>query len=158
MHAQFLWIVQTPKFTNHLYSAQCLLASEQSSIMQNMSHNLHWNHLSSISLLLPISLKQRWTTPNSLTQWWFTHFFFNKQTQIFHLQILCLLPARSSLTFRQLECGFTLKCIRNMTRKYSQSPHLVGWVCLSFQYQFVHQGNMKIQQYFLIGNFKSTLP
>ena len=57
-----------------------------------------------------------------------------------------------------IECGFTLKNVCDMTRTYSQSPHLVGWVCSSFQYQFVHQGNMKIQQYFLVGNFKSTLP
>ena len=55
-HAQFLWIVQTPKFTNHLCNPLCLLASEQSSIMWNVSHNLHCNHFGSISLLLPISL------------------------------------------------------------------------------------------------------
>ena len=33
-----------------------LRASEQSSIMRNMSHNLHWNHFGFISLSLPISL------------------------------------------------------------------------------------------------------
>ena len=47
-HAQLLWIVvQTPKFTNYLYNAQCqlahLCASEQSSITWSMSHNLHNN-------------------------------------------------------------------------------------------------------------------
>ena len=58
---QFLWIVQTPKFTNHLYSAwhpllAHLHASEQSSAMQNMSHNLHRNHFSFISLYFPFPL------------------------------------------------------------------------------------------------------
>ena len=42
-HVQFFWIV-TPKFTNHLH------ASEQSSIMRNMSHTLHWSHFGFISL------------------------------------------------------------------------------------------------------------
>ena len=37
------------------------------------------------------------------------------------LQIWRLLPARSSLTFRQtIECGFTLKIVRDMTITYSQ--------------------------------------
>ena len=40
----------------------------------------------------------------------------------------------------------------------TNSPHLVGWVFLDFQHQFAHQGTMKIQRYFLVGNFKSTLP
>ena len=38
----------------------------------------------------------------------------------------------------------------------TNSPHLVGWVCSDFQHQFAHQGTMKIQQYFLVENFKST--
>ena len=60
VYAQFLWILQTPKFTNHLYSARRPLAdlrqSEQSSKMRNINHNLHWNHFGFISLLLLISL------------------------------------------------------------------------------------------------------
>ena len=40
----------------------------------------------------------------------------------------------------------------------TNSPHFVGWVCSDFQHQFAHQGNMKIQRYYLVGNFKSTLP
>ena len=41
----------------------------------------------------------------------------------FKLQIPCLLRARSSLTLRQLQCGFTLKCVRDMIRRYSFDSH-----------------------------------
>ena len=60
------------------------------------------------------------------------------------LQIWRLLQARSSLTFRQtIECGFTLKLVRDMIITYSQMHHtdkysqhsliiwpawLIGWV------------------------------
>ena len=54
-HAQFLWIVQIPKFTNPLYSVRCPLANEQSSIMRNKIHNLHKNYFGSVSLFYPIS-------------------------------------------------------------------------------------------------------
>ena len=61
---QFFWIVQTPKFTKHLYSARHLHTSQQSTIMLNVSHNLHWNHFSSISLLLPMKIQQHFQVEN----------------------------------------------------------------------------------------------
>ena len=33
----------------------------------------------------------------------------------------------------------------------------MGLVSSDFQQQFAHQGTMKTQQYFLVGDFKSTL-
>ena len=39
---------------------------------------------------------------------------------------------------------------------WTNSTNLVRWVCSDFQHQFAHQGTTKIQQYFLVGNFKST--
>ena len=46
------------------------------------------------------------------------------QLQSLKLQISHLLQARSSLTFRQTkECGFTLECVHDMTRTYSQMHH-----------------------------------
>ena len=47
---------------------------------------------------------------NHLARW------VDVQLQSLKLQILCLLPARSSLTF--IECGFTLKHVRGMIRTY----------------------------------------
>ena len=47
--------------------------------------------------------------------------------QSLKLQILCLFPARSSLTLRQLQCRFTLKCVCNMIK-----THSLRWVtCFS---------------------------
>ena len=61
----------------------------------------------------------------SLAKWlsvhlWIKWFWVRVQLQSLKLEILHLLWARSSLTFRQLYCGFTLKRLNDMTRTYSQ--------------------------------------
>ena len=65
------------------------------------------NHLASLA---------KWLSVHLWTKWFWVWF----QLQSLKLEILHLLWARSSLTFRQLYCGFTLKCLNDMTRTYSQ--------------------------------------
>ena len=65
------------------------------------------NHLASLA---------KWLSVHLWTKWFWVWF----QLQSLKLEILHLLWARSSLTFRQLYCGFTLKRLNDMTRTYSQ--------------------------------------
>ena len=53
------------------------------------------------------------------------------------LQIWCVLGARSSLTFRQtIECGFTLKLVRDMMISYSKNfLHLTANAPLIFYFE-----------------------
>ena len=50
-------------------------------------------------------------------------FWVRVQLQSLHLQISRQLVARNSLTFSQLECGFTLNRVRDMKRTCSQMNH-----------------------------------
>ena len=61
-----------------------------------------------------------------MVEWFSVHFWTKRlwvwvQLQSLKLQILCLFWARSPLTFRHLEWGFTLKNICDIIRTYSQT-------------------------------------
>ena len=58
----------------------------------------------------------KWLSVRLRAKW----FWVRVQLQSLNVQTLCLLQARSSLTFRQPECRFTLKRVRDMTRTYNQ--------------------------------------
>ena len=53
-----------------------------------------------------------------------------------HLQISRLLRARSSLTFWTIECGFTLKRVRDMRKTYTYILHVIFSRC-SFRFNFL---------------------
>ena len=67
-------------------------------------------HSSIIWSVWPFRLRTKW-------------FWVWVQLQSLKLQIMCLLQARSSLTFRQLQCRFTLKRVHDMIRTYGQLHH-----------------------------------
>ena len=66
------------------------------------------NHLTSLVKWLSVRLRTTWLR-------------VRVPLQSLKLQILHLFPARSSLTIQAtIERGFTLKCVRDMIRTYSQ--------------------------------------
>ena len=66
------------------------------------------NHLASLAKSLSVRSRAKWL--------WVRISLLSLK-----LQIWCLLRARSSVTFREtIECGFTLKLVRNMIITYSQ--------------------------------------
>ena len=64
----------------------------------------------------------KWLSVRLRTKW----FWVRIHLLSLKLQIWRLLPARTSLTFRQtIECGFTLKLLRDMIIRYSRLPQLL---------------------------------
>ena len=74
----------------------------------------------------------KWLSVRLQTKW----FWVQVQLQSLKLQISRLLRAKSSLSFRIQECGFTLKCVSDMTRTYSQ--HLFIFVIISSTYYIIY--------------------
>ena len=96
---------------NHLVRKRTLNHSLNNHIQSNVPYRYvlraQLNHLASLAKWLSVRLWTKW-------------FWVQVQLQSLKLQISCLLWARSSLTFRQLECEFTLKRVCDMTRTYNQ--------------------------------------
>ena len=118
--------MQTPKFTNHLYSARRLLAH-----LHAMQVNRAVQH-------------ETWVI------------IFTGTTIIWCCSVLHAYVSREMGSNKEMKLKglIALHTLFSICFYRTNSPHLVGWVCSDFQHQFAHKGIMKIQQYFLVGNFK----
>ena len=92
---------------------KCFIMSPCQTSLSDCNWTRNQNHLAHNSLLT--QQFGQWLSVRFRAKW----FWVRVQLQSLKLQISRLLRARSSLTFRQLQCGFTVKRVRDMTRRYS---------------------------------------
>ena len=108
------------------------------------SHNhlirkLTLDHLASLAKRLSVHLRTKWL--------WVRILLLSLK-----LQIWCLLPGRSLLTFREaIECTFTLEFVRNMIIRHTEFIILISFIC-NFMYTHDLQAqNFLINQLLQIG-------